>query len=290
MITVVDVSGATRSVPIISSPADTQIAPFVGSKDRVLRLQNRIGERRSADGYFVAESDLVIGRAINAGHQLVVCVVHERRSTPLPFAVGSDASVVAITSELAMSLSGTDAVDGSLGLFLRPAATTTDDLLAESDCARRMLVLAGVTNPINMGVIARTAAALGVGALVLDRECVDPFYRRSSRVSMGEVFALRWARGGGAIDTLDRLAGHGFHLAAFTPDDAAVAINDAGWASQDRVAAVFGAEGPGLADEVLRRCDQQVRIPISDRVDSLNVAAAAAIACWELTKSAPSGR
>ena len=253
MITVVDVSGATRSVPIISSPADTQIAPFVGSKDRVLRLQNRIGERWSADGYFVAESDLVIGRAINAGHQLVVCVVHERRSTPLPFAVGSDASVVAITSELAMSLSGTDAVDGSL-------------------------------------VIARTAAALGVGALVLDRECVDPFYRRSSRVSMGEVFALRWARGGGAIDTLDRLAGHGFHLAAFTPDDAAVAINDAGWASQDRVAAVFGAEGPGLADEVLRRCDQQVRIPISDQVDSLNVAAAAAIACWELTKSAPSGR
>ena len=106
MITVVDVSGATRSVPIISSPADTQIAPFVGSKDRVLRLQNRIGERWSADGYFVAESDLVIGRAINAGHQLVVCVVHERRSTPLPFAVGSDASVVAITSELAMTLSG----------------------------------------------------------------------------------------------------------------------------------------------------------------------------------------
>ena len=89
---------------------------------------------------------------------------------------------------------------------------------------------------------------------------------------------------------MDRLAGHGFHLAAFTPDDAAVAINDAGWASQDRVAAVFGAEGPGLADEVLRRCDQQVRIPISDQVDSLNVAAAAAIACWELTKSAPSGR
>ena len=282
MITVVDVSGATRSVPIISSPADTQIAPFVGSKDRVLRLQNRIGERWSADGYFVAESDLVIGRAINAGHQLVMCVVHERRSTALPFVVGPTASVVAITSEVAMSLSGSDAVDGSLGLFLRPAATTVDDLLTESDCARRMLVLAGVTNPINMGVIARTAAALGVGALVLDRECVDPFYRRSSRVSMGEVFALRWARGGGAIDTLDRLAGRGFHLAA--------AINDAGWASQDRVAAVFGAEGPGLADEVLRRCDQQVRIPISDQVDSLNVAAAAAIACWELTKSAPSGR
>ena len=283
MITVVDVSGATRSVPIISSPADTQIAPFVGSKDRVLRLQNRIGERWSADGYFVAESDLVIGRAINAGHQLVVCVVHERRSTPLPFAVGSDASVVAITSELAEQRAQAERE-------LADAATTVDDLLTESDCARRMLVLAGVTNPINMGVIARTAAALGVGALVLDRECVDPFYRRSSRVSMGEVFALRWARGGGAIDTLDRLSGHGFHLAAFTPDDAALAINDAGWASQDRVAAVFGAEGLGLADEVLRRCDQQVRIPISDQVDSLNVAAAAAIACWELTKSAPSGR
>ena len=146
--------------------------------------------------------------------------------------------------------------------------------------ARRIVVLEGVNNPTNLGIIARSAAALGIDAMLLDTVCCDPLYRRSSRVAMGEVFKLPYARLGAFPGGLDMLHEHGFELVALTPDVDALPIDHLQLAADARVALLFGAEGPGLTDATLSRCDHQVRIPMHDGVDSLNIAAAAAIAIW----------
>jgi tRNA G18 (ribose-2'-O)-methylase SpoU len=170
---------------------------------------------------------------------------------------------------------------GSMGVFLRPADRPLSSVV---DPAFRLVVLEAVTNPINMGVIARTAAGLGVDGLVIDPTSVDPYYRRASRVSMGEVFDLPFARAGAFPQGLEPLRSAGFELVALTPVATAEPIGSVGWAPDHRVALVLGAEGPGLRPATLEACERHVRIPLSGGVDSLNVGAAAAVALWELTR------
>lgn len=137
-------------------------------------------------------------------------------------------------------------------------------------------------NPTNLGIIARSAVGLGADALLLDPTSVDPLYRRASRVAMGEVFALPYARLPHFPDGLDVVADHGFSLLALTPDPDAESIDDVTFATDEKVALVLGSEGPGLDPVTMGRIGRRVRIPLHGGVDSLNVAAAAAIACYVL--------
>ena len=142
-------------------------------------------------------------------------------------------------------------------------------------------------NPTNLGVIARSAVGLGAEALLLDPSCVDPLYRRASRVAMGEVFAVPYARTAPFPDGLDVLDEHGFTLLALTPDAGAESIDDVVFPPEEKVALVLGAEGPGLTDPTMERIGRRVRIPLHGGVDSLNVGAAAAIACYVLGRGRP---
>jgi tRNA G18 (ribose-2'-O)-methylase SpoU len=148
--------------------------------------------------------------------------------------------------------------------------------------ARRVVVLERVSNPTNLGVVLRSAAGLGIDAALLDPTCSDPLYRRTSRVSMGESYAFPWAwiprLPGGLGDLRER----GFRLVALTPDPEAVPIDELAPGPDDRVALLFGAEGPGLSPETLAAADVRAGIPMRGGVDSLNVGVAAGIACWVL--------
>ena len=168
-----------------------------------------------------------------------------------------------------------------MACFHRPAPRSTRDVLAG---ARTAIVTEGVNNPTNMGVMVRTAAALGVDALLVDPSSCDPFARRTCRVSMGAVFAVPHAR----LDPFPRglapLGEAGFVTVGLTPDPGAEPLDRLVVAAGDRVALLLGAEEPGLSDETLAHADRRVAIPMHHGVDSLNVATAAAIAMWHITR------
>lgn len=292
LVGVVDSAGHEIPAVVVDSIDDPAIAAFVGSKDRALRLDRPLerwggGSPGARQGVFIAESDRVIERAVRAGFVPIELLIHADRNRPLPFELSSATRCMALAADVARELSGADHRSGSLALFERPPIPRVGEALRSlpSELQRaRVVVLAEVTNPVNMGVMARTAAALGIDAVLLDRRSVDPYYRRCSRVAMGEVFALRIGRGGTATEVIDELKANEFQVVGLTPEEGAVDITDLGLGSVDRVAVVLGAEGPGLQPEAMEACSVTSRIPISSAVDSLNVAAAAAIAMWELSR------
>jgi len=199
-----------------------------------------------------------------------------RTSSPfgdLPMFVATRAQVEELT--------GFQRTRGPLAAFLRPALLPLEDLLAR---ARRVAVLEGVTNYTNIGAIFRSAAALGVDAVLLDPTCHDPLYRRAARVSMGTVFQVPWGRisalgqeGGG----LAQLAAAGFQTVALALADGAIPISDERLNGVERLALVLGNEEHGLAPATIAACDHTAIIPMAHGVDSLNVAAASAVAFWE---------
>lgn len=241
-----------------------------------------------ASGLFVAESVNVIDRALNAG-----CV---------PFAVLTDARwlaasevllekvhtanpaapVAVVSSEEMRSITGYEVTRGPLAAFHRPPEP---DLAALLTGAHRVAVLEDVTNYTNIGAIFRSAAALGIDAVLLTPACHDPLFRRASRVSMGTVFQVPWARIGSARDWacegVARLRDAGFATAALALADDALSIADTRLKATDKLALVLGTEGDGLAASTIAACDWTVRIPMHHGVDSLNVAAASAVAFWE---------
>lgn len=193
-----------------------------------------------------------------------------------------DAPVYAAPYDVLRSLTGFHVHRGALASFHRRPLPS---LSAVADSARRLVVLEDLVSHTNLGALFRCAAALGMDGVVLSPSCADPLYRRSVRVSMGEVFAIPYARAEQWPDALDELRGLGFTLAAMTPADGATDLGSAGFATDDRVAVVLGSEGPGLSADALKRCERRLRIPMSGNVDSLNVAAAAAITFWELGRT-----
>lgn len=261
---------------LVTDPDDPRIAPFVGLRDHELRRQR---EQPGGDmaGVFICEGDLVVERALRAGYRLTAVLVDAKRTVPFPFAVGEGVVVYTATPPVLARITGYELHRGMLACFVRRPESDASTVLEH---ARRIIVLEGVNNPTNLGIMARSAAALGIDAMLLDTFCCDPLYRRSSRVAMGEVFKLPYARLGEFPGGLDILHDHGFELVALTPDVDAAPIDHLQLAHSARVALLFGAEGPGLSDATLSCCDRRVRIPMHDGVDSLNIAAAAAIAIW----------
>jgi tRNA G18 (ribose-2'-O)-methylase SpoU len=259
------------SVIPIDDPADQRITAFVGLRDRELRV---------LDGAFVAESDLLIDRAVLAGFRCLGVLVDATRNEPLPAVLGPDVPVFAASPAVVRAITGLAVHRGSLGLFARHEPMAAADVIAG---ARRLVVLGGVMNPTNVGVIFRSAAAFGVDGILLDQDCSDPLYRRSARVAMGTVYGFPHAFIPRLPGGLQLLRDAGFTIMALTPDDDAEPLPH-GVLPDERLAIILGSEGPGLANDVLDLADRRVRIPITPGVDSLNVAAAAAVALYAITR------
>ncbi len=263
----------------VDDPDDPRIAEFVGLRDRELAGPRAGGRRVVADGIFVAEGDVVVERALRAGFRLRAALVDATRTEPLPAAVPADAQVFGAAPAVLRRITGLGVHRGMLASFDRRPVPPPEDVLAR---ARRVIVLERVSNPTNLGVIVRSAAGLGVDAMLLDPTCTDPLYRRVARVAMGEGYAFPWAWLPRLPDGLAVVRAAGFRLLALTPDGGATPLDDVTVADDDRVALLFGAEGPGLSAATLAAADQRVGIPMRGGVDSLNVGVAAGIACWVL--------
>jgi tRNA G18 (ribose-2'-O)-methylase SpoU len=179
--------------------------------------------------------------------------------------------------ETLAGLTGYELTRGCLCAMRRPAPRSVEEVTKN---ARRIAVLDGIADAANVGAILRSAAALHMDAILLSPSCCDPLHRRAVRVSMGTVFQIPWARL--EKDWPEQLRRLGIKTAALALTDRSVSVDDPALAAEDRLALVLGSEGDGLSDAVLSACDYTVKIPMSHGVDSLNVAAAAAVAFWEL--------
>jgi tRNA G18 (ribose-2'-O)-methylase SpoU len=268
----------------IDDPRDPRIAPFVGLRDRELARRVAPGGR----GAFIAEGDVVAERALRAGYEPLAVLVDASRRDPLPPGLDASAPVYAAAPVVLQRITGLGVHRGLLACFERRPPRPAAEVL---DSARRVVILERVSNPTNLGVILRSAAGLGMDAVLLDPTCSDPLYRRTARVAMGEGYGFPWAWIPRLPGGLDVLRPHGFRLVALTPDDGAVPLDDlaldgAGGGEvggrDERVALLFGAEGPGLSPGTLAATDVRACIPMRGGVDSLNVGVAAGIAFWVL--------
>lgn len=267
-----DPVGLGRTVVTVDDPNDPRVAAFVGLRDR---------ELRAVDGQFVAESDILIDRAVLAGFRPIAVMIDATRTEPLPAVLADSVNVYGASPDLLRRITGLAVHRGSLGLFERHPQMSVAEVLQG---ARRVVVLGGVMNPTNLGVIFRSAAAFGMDGVLMDVDCTDPLYRRASRVSMGTVYGFPHATIPRLPEGLSVLREAGFVTVALTPDDDAESLDDLHFARTDRVAIILGSEGPGLSNETMAAADHRVRIPISPGVDSLNVAAAAAVALYALSR------
>lgn len=231
-------------------------------------------------GIFIAESPKVIERALNAGYKPISMLMEQRHieGEAKEIIARCDVPVYTADEEILTQITGFRLTRGALCAMRRNSLPAVEDICRG---ARRIAVLENVVNPTNVGAIFRSAAALGMDAVLLTEGCSDPLYRRAARVSMGTVFQVRWTYFDGNMDTLRRL---GFATAAMALDDNSVSISDPKLAAEKRLAIVLGTEGDGLAERTISDCDYTVKIPMSHGVDSLNVAAASAVAFWELGK------
>ena len=238
-------------------------------------------------GIFIAESPKVISRALDAGYE-PVSLLMERRQITGPAAEiltrCGDAPVYTADRELLTGLTGFELTRGVLCAFRRPAPRSAEELCKE---ARRVAVLEGIVDSTNVGAIFRSAAALNMDAVLINPSCCDPLCRRAVRVSMGTVFQVPWAQLGETPadwpgQGLARLRAMGFKTAAMALSDRSVPIDDEALAAEPKLAIVLGTEGDGLAHATIAACDYTVKIPMSHGVDSLNVAAASAVAFWQL--------
>lgn len=233
-------------------------------------------------GVFVAEGDIVVERAIRAGYRLHSVLVDGKRSKPMPDAVDDDVPVYAAGPEVLKKITGYHLHRGMLACFYRRSLLTVDEVLQQVSA---VVIIEGVNNPTNMGVILRCAAALGIEGFLLDPTCCDPLYRRSGRVSMGEAFALPYARLEAFPQGLEPVRSAGFTMLALTPAPDAVDLAEVALDAEQSVALMVGAEGPGLTTAALGTADQRVRIPMSGTVDSINVGSAAAVAFYAIAQA-----
>ena len=238
-------------------------------------------------GILIAESPKVITRALDAGYAPLSLLMERRHIEGQArdiLARCGDVPVYTGEREVLSALTGYELTRGILCAMRRPKLPTVEELCQN---ARRIAVLEGVVDSTNIGAIFRSAAALGMDAVLVTPTCCDPFHRRAVRVSMGTVFQIPWTRiGETAADWphpgLERLERLGFKTAAMALSDNSVSIEDPRLAAEERLAVVLGTEGDGLAGNTIAACDYTVRIPMYHGVDSLNVAAASAVAFWQL--------
>ncbi|GAA4246049.1 RNA methyltransferase [Dactylosporangium darangshiense] len=234
------------------------------------------------NGLFIAEGELVLRRALRAGFRLRSVLIDAKRVEQLADLPLAGVPVYAADQATLEEITGFHVHRGVLASFHRKPELSADAILAS---ARRIAILEDINNHTNLGALFRSAAALGMDAVLLSPSCADPLYRRSVRVSMGEVFAVPYAQLHPWPDGLDRVREAGFTILALTPAADAVPIQRLTAAQRARPALLLGAEGPGLTAKALRASDAAVVIPMHRGVDSLNVANAAAVAFWELSRS-----
>ena len=250
------------------------------------QLRNRLEPEK---GIFIAESPKVIDRALDAGYEPVSLLMERRQITGPAAGILSrcgDAPVYTADRELLAALTGFELTRGVLCAFRRPAPRPVEELCRD---ARRVAVLEGIVDSTNVGAIFRSAAALNMDAVLINPSCCDPLCRRAVRVSMGTVFQVPWGQlGDSPADwpekVMDVLHALGFKTAAMALSDRSVSIDDEQLAREPKLAIVLGTEGDGLAASTIASCDYTVKIPMSHGVDSLNVAAASAVAFWQLGK------
>ncbi len=235
-------------------------------------------------GVFIAESFQVIERALDAGYEPLSFLMEEsqteKKETAELTARYEHIPFYAAPQELFANLIGANMTRGMLCMLRRREEPSAREVLRGK---KRIAVLEDVVNPTNLGAVMRSAAALGIEAVLLTHNCSDPLYRRAARVSMGTVFQVPWAYLPDE-NWLDLLHGSGFATAAMALRDDTLDLDDKRLKRHDKLAVVLGSEGPGLREETIAGCTWRVRIPMSCGVDSLNVAAASAVAFWELCK------
>lgn len=231
-------------------------------------------------GIFIAESPRVIGRALDAGCVPISCLCEQRHIEGAAEDILSRCGEIPIYTaeyEVLTKLTGFALTRGMLCAMYRPKLPTVQEVCQN---AHRIAVLENVVNPTNIGAIFRSAAALSMDAVLLTSACSDPLYRRAIRVSMGTVFQIPWTYLD--QDGLDSIRKMGFKTAAMALRDDSVSIDDPALEKEEKLAIVLGTEGDGLASSTIEGCDYTVRIPMACGVDSLNVAAASAVAFWQL--------
>jgi tRNA G18 (ribose-2'-O)-methylase SpoU len=259
----------------VTDPADPRLADYTGLRDVELR-KSLEAER----GLFLAEGEKVIRRAIGAGYPVRSVLTTRRWLDPLSDALG-DATVYVVDDEVMSGVAGFRVHRGALASMERRPLPEMTEVLA----GQRVLVLEDLVDHGNVGAIFRCAAALGVHGVILSPRCADPLYRRAVKVSMGAVFSIPYARMDNWYTGLERIRESGYQTLALTPDQTATPMHAVKMA--DRAALLLGSEGDGLSSRWLNEADTRVCIPMSATamaagVDSLNVVAAAAIACHGL--------
>jgi len=263
----------------VNEVTDPRIDVFLGLRDKSLR-QRREAPGGDLAGIFIAEGDIVIERAIAAGYKLRSVLVDAKRTRPFPEQF-DDVDVFAAGEQLLEHIAGYHSYRGALGCFYRKEVNTLDDLL--NDASIKSLVLVeGINNPTNLGTILRCAAGLGIEAMLLSPNSIDPLSRRCCRVSMGEGFAIPYAWLTDMTMDIGAIKEAGIEVLAMTPRSDATDIDTLNYARADRVAVMLGAEGPGLTETALSMATRLVRIPMSGAADSLNVGNAAAVAFYAL--------
>jgi len=267
----------------VDRAADARLADYTRLTDAALRIH-----LEAEHGLFIAEGTKVITRAVAAGYPVRSLLLGQSRVADLPALAeaAADAPVYLVPDEVAESLTGYRIHRGALAALGRKPLPEVGAVTAD---ARRIVVLEDLVDHGNVGAIFRCAAALGVDAVVLSPRCADPLYRRSVKVSMGALFAIPYARMTSWYEGLAELKSGGFRVLALTPDERAIPVASA-LRTAEKVALVLGTEGDGLSTRWLDEADEAVRIPMNPAaraagVDSLNVVAAAAIACHLLMQN-----
>ena len=268
----------------ISDFSDPRLDLFARLTEGQLRRR-----QESEQGIFIAESPKVIERALNGSYTPVALLMEQKHiegdGAPI-IARCPEVPVYTASRQVLEALTGFALTRGVLCAMERRALPTVEELLQNT---RRVAVLEGIVDPTNVGAIFRSAAALNMDAVLVTPTCCDPLYRRAVRVSMGTVFQVPWTKIGDDHTQwphpgLERLQALGFKTVAMALREDSVSIDDTGLLSEDKLAIVLGTEGDGLANDTIANCDYTVKIPMSHEVDSLNVAAASAVAFWQLGK------
>lgn len=235
------------------------------------------------DGIFIAESPLVVERALDAGCEPISILVEKKHiDTQAKDIIARCGDIPVFTAEFDVltNLTGFMLTRGVLCAMHRPKKKTVAEIVSSKS---RIAVLENVMNPTNVGAAFRSAAALNMDAVILTSSCSNPLYRRAIRVSMGNVFLIPWAIAddseSSVVDELHRL---GFKTAAMALTDDSISIKDKRLREEPKLAVLLGSEGDGLKKETIEKSDYVIKIPMSNNVDSLNVAAASAVAFWEL--------
>jgi len=259
----------------IDDSGDPRLRDYVGLTDVVMR---RVSE--PADGLYLAESAKVIERALAAGHRPRSVLLQQKWLDELaPLLEDHDVPVYLAAPELLERVTGFVMHRGALASMHRPPLPAVDEVLAH---ARRVVVLEDIVDHTNVGAIFRAVAGLGADAVLITPRCADPYYRRAVRVSMGTVLQIPWTRLDEWPAGADQVHAAGFEIAALALDANAVDLADYARSAPERVALLLGTEGDGLSAAGLASADTVVTIPMSRGVDSLNVAAASAVALWAL--------